>query len=65
MADAPETAADAAAKPRSRGKKLIISCAVTGAVHTPTMSPHLPYTPNDIATQAVDAAKAGAATTPP
>ncbi|WP_372019278.1 3-keto-5-aminohexanoate cleavage protein [Tistrella mobilis] len=61
MADAPETAADAPAKPRSRGKKLIISCAVTGAVHTPTMSPHLPYTPNDIATQAVDAAKAGAA----
>jgi 3,5-dioxohexanoate:acetyl-CoA acetone transferase len=41
--------------------KIIISCAVTGAVHTPTMSPHLPVTPQEIATQAIEAAEAGAA----
>jgi uncharacterized protein (DUF849 family) len=41
--------------------KIIISCAVTGAVHTPTMSPHLPVTPQEIATQAIAAAEAGAA----
>jgi uncharacterized protein (DUF849 family) len=41
--------------------KVIISCAVTGAVHTPTMSPHLPLTPAEIATQSIDAARAGAA----
>jgi uncharacterized protein (DUF849 family) len=41
--------------------KVIISCAVTGAVHTPSMSPHLPITPDEIATQAIDAAEAGAA----
>jgi uncharacterized protein (DUF849 family) len=41
--------------------KVIISCAVTGAVHTPTMSPYLPVTPEEIATQAIDAAEAGAA----
>jgi uncharacterized protein (DUF849 family) len=41
--------------------KVIISCAVTGAIHTPTLSDALPYTPADIAQQAVDAAKAGAA----
>ncbi|PNU03752.1 3-keto-5-aminohexanoate cleavage protein [Novosphingobium guangzhouense] len=41
--------------------KVIISCAVTGAVHTPTMSPHLPFTPDDIAAQAIEAAEAGAA----
>lgn len=41
--------------------KVIISCAVTGAVHTPTMSPHLPITPNEIAEQAIGAAEAGAA----
>ena len=40
--------------------KVIISCAVTGSVHTPTMSPHLPITPDEIATQAIEAAKAGA-----
>lgn len=40
--------------------KVIISCAVTGAVHTPTMSEHLPITPDEIATQAIDAAEAGA-----
>ena len=41
--------------------KVIISCAVTGSVHTPAMSPYLPLTPDDIAQQAIDAAKAGAA----
>jgi len=41
--------------------KVIISCAVTGSVHTPTMSPHLALTPDQIAEQAIDAAHAGAA----
>ena len=45
-------------KPR---QKVIISCAITGSIHTPSMSPHLPVTPDEIATQAIDAAKAGAA----
>ncbi len=40
--------------------KVIISCAVTGSIHTPSMSPHLPVTPVEIASQAVDAAHAGA-----
>lgn len=42
-------------------QKTIITCAVTGAIHTPTMSDALPYRPEDIAQQAIDAAKAGAA----
>ncbi len=42
-------------------KPVIISCAVTGSIHTPTMSPHLPVTPDEIATQAIAAAEAGAA----
>ena len=41
--------------------KVIITCAVTGAIHTPTMSDHLPITPNEIATEAIAAAEAGAA----
>ena len=41
--------------------KVIISCAVTGAIHTPTMSPALPITPEEIAEQSIDAAEAGAA----
>ncbi len=41
--------------------KVIISCAVTGSVHTPTMSPHLAITPDQIAEQAIAAAEAGAA----
>lgn len=41
-------------------QKTIITCAVTGAIHTPTMSDALPYRPEDIAQQAIDAAKAGA-----
>ncbi|NIA69909.1 3-keto-5-aminohexanoate cleavage protein [Pelagibius litoralis] len=42
-------------------RKIIITCAVTGSIHTPTMSPHLPVTPDEIAEQAVAAAEAGAA----
>lgn len=41
--------------------KVIITCAVTGAIHTPTMSPHLPVTPDEIVEQAIGAAEAGAA----
>lgn len=41
-------------------RKVIITCAVTGAIHTPTMSPHLPVTPSEIAASAVEAAEAGA-----
>jgi len=41
--------------------KVIISCAVTGAIHTPSMSPHLPITADEIADAAVGAAEAGAA----
>ena len=40
--------------------KIIITCAVTGSIHTPTMSDALPYRPEDIAAQAIDAARAGA-----
>ncbi len=41
-------------------RKVIITCAVTGAIHTPTMSPHLPVTPSEIAEAAIAAAEAGA-----
>jgi uncharacterized protein (DUF849 family) len=41
--------------------KTIISCAVTGAIHVPSLTPHLPITPEEIADQAVGAAEAGAA----
>ncbi|MEO1108995.1 MAG: 3-keto-5-aminohexanoate cleavage protein [Pseudomonadota bacterium] len=44
----------------ARQKKTIITCAVTGAIHTPTMSDALPYTYDDIARQAIEAAEAGA-----
>lgn len=40
--------------------KVIITCAVTGAIHTPTMSEHLPITPDEIAEAAISAAEAGA-----
>lgn len=45
----------------SKQKKIIISAAITGAIHTPSLSPYFPYTPEQIIQQAVDAAKAGAA----
>jgi len=41
--------------------KVIITCAVTGSIHTPSMSPHLPVTPEEIAQAAIGAAQAGAA----
>lgn len=41
--------------------KVIISCAVTGSIHTPSMSPYLPVTPEEIANSALEAAEAGAA----
>lgn len=40
--------------------KVIITCAVTGGAHTPSMSPHLPVTPEEIADQSIEAAAAGA-----
>ena len=45
----------------SNPNKVIISCAITGAIHTPTMTPHLPITPDDIAESSIAAAEAGAA----
>ena len=41
--------------------KVIICCAITGAIHTPSMSDHLPITPEQIATASIEAAEAGAA----
>lgn len=41
--------------------KRLISCAITGAIHSPSMSPYLPVTPEQIAQSAIDAANAGAA----
>jgi uncharacterized protein (DUF849 family) len=45
----------------AQSRKVIITCAVTGAIHTPSMSPHLPVTPDEIADAALGAAEAGAA----
>lgn len=45
----------------SKPDKVIITCAITGGTHTPTMSPYLPVTPDAIIEQAVGAAQAGAA----
>ena len=47
-------------KPRTE-RKVIITCAVTGAIHTPSMSPHLPITADEIADAAIGACEAGAA----
>jgi 3,5-dioxohexanoate:acetyl-CoA acetone transferase len=44
----------------SKSKKVIITCAVTGSIHTPTMTPYLPVTPDEIAAEAIAAAEAGA-----
>lgn len=43
-----------------RSKKVIVSCAITGSIHTPSMSPYLPVTPERIADEAIAAARAGA-----
>lgn len=42
-------------------RKVVITCAITGSIHTPSMSPYLPITPDEIAEQAIEAAEAGAA----
>jgi uncharacterized protein (DUF849 family) len=49
----------AESKPKTR-HKTIITCAVTGSIHTPSMSPHLPVTPDEIARESIAAAEAGA-----
>jgi uncharacterized protein (DUF849 family) len=43
------------------GGKVIITCAITGSIHTPTMSPHLPITPDEIVEDSLKATEAGAA----
>jgi uncharacterized protein (DUF849 family) len=45
----------------AHSNKVIITCAVTGAIHTPSMSPYLPVTADEIAEAAIGAAEAGAA----
>src|ERR671922_2667122 len=45
----------------AKSRKVIITCAVTGSIHTPSMSPHLPITPSEIAEAAIGATEAGAA----
>ena len=45
----------------AQSNKVIITCAVTGAIHTPSMSPYLPVTADQIAEAAIGAAEAGAA----
>ena len=45
----------------AKARKVIITCAVTGSIHTPSMSPHLPVTSDEIAAAAIGAAEAGAA----
>ena len=47
--------------PKTSARKVIITCAVTGSIHTPSMSPHLPVTPDQIAAEAIAAVEAGAA----
>jgi uncharacterized protein (DUF849 family) len=48
-------------EPSKSGRKVIITCAITGSIHTPSMSPHLPVTAQEIADAALAAADAGAA----
>ena len=50
-----------AAPAKKSNRKVIITCAITGAIHTPTMSPYLPITPDEIVADALKAAEAGAA----
>ncbi len=45
----------------AKKRKVIITCAVTGSIHTPSMSPHLPVTPDEIAQEGIAAVDAGAA----
>ena len=44
----------------AKTKPVIVTCAITGAIHTPSMSPHLPITPDEIASESLAAAEAGA-----
>ena len=44
-----------------KANKVIVTCAVTGSIHTPTMSDHLPITADQISREAIAAAEAGAA----
>ena len=44
----------------ARSRKIILSCAITGSIHTPSMSPHLPANADQIAASAIEAAEAGA-----
>jgi len=46
---------------RQKPRSAIISCAITGSLHIPSMSPHLPLTPDEIARESIAAAEAGAA----
>ena len=51
----------ASVRANAQARKVIITCAVTGSIHTPSMSPYLPVTPSEIAEQAIGAVQAGAA----
>ena len=55
-----ESVKRASGKPPPR-RKVVITCAITGSVHTPSMSPYLPVTPDRIAAESIAAAEAGAA----
>src|SRR5213083_573020 len=66
MPDDRSAASSASSPDRSRpsmakSRKVIVSCAITGSIHTPSMSPFLPVTPAEIAESALGAAAAGAA----
>ena len=49
-----------AAPAKKGGRKVVITCAITGAIHTPSMSPYLPITPDEIIAESLAAAEAGA-----
>ncbi len=53
-------ASDRNAKTKTKRRKVIVTCAVTGSVHTPSMTPYLPITPDEIARESIAAAEAGA-----
>jgi uncharacterized protein (DUF849 family) len=57
----PSSKAAAPAVATRKARKVMITCAVTGSIHTPSMSPHLPITAEEIADAAIGAAEAGAA----
>ena len=52
--------AEKANRHQTKRRKVIITCAVTGSVHTPSMTPYLPITPDEIARESIAAAEAGA-----